>query len=72
MLRPPEFGSGLLDDQQRTGKRSRLGVALVVSTVALKYKVLPSSTGLGTSPVKSELKKASSLKMKNAVPEGNK
>ena len=55
MLPSSEFGSALFDDQQWTGKRSRLGAALLVSTVALKYKILPSSTGLGTSPVKLEL-----------------
>ena len=54
MFPSPEFGSALFDDQQCTGKRSRLGAALIVCTVALKYKVLPSSTGLGTSPVKLE------------------
>ena len=49
------FGSALFDDQQWTGKRSRLGAALLVFTIALKYKVLSRGTGLGTSPVKSEL-----------------
>ena len=66
------FGSALLDDQQCTGKRSRLGAALLVSTVALKYKVLPSSTGLGTSSVKLRTKKASILKVKNTLPDRNK
>ena len=50
-----EFGSGLFDDQQWTGKRSRLGAALLVSTIALKYKVVSSATGLGTLTVKLEL-----------------
>ena len=55
MLPSFEFGSALFDDQQWTGKRSRLGAALLVSTIALKYKVLSRGTGSGTSPVKSEL-----------------
>ena len=54
ILSSAESGSAFFDDQQWTGKRSRLGAELLVSTVALKYKILPSSTGLGTSPVKLE------------------
>ena len=49
---------GLFDDQQCTGKRSRLDAALWVTTRALKYTVVSSATGLGTGEVKSESEKA--------------
>ena len=54
ILPSAEFGSAFFDDQQWTGKRSRLGAELFVSTVALKYNILSSSTGLVTLPVRLE------------------
>ena len=42
-------GLSLFDDQQCTGKRSKLDATL--STLALKYKILFSGIGLRTLPV---------------------
>ena len=45
------IGSALFDDQQCMGKRSTLGSALYVTTMALKYKVVFIRIGLGTTRV---------------------
>ena len=48
----------LCDDQHCTGKRSRLGALLWVTTRALKYTVISSGTWPGTGMVKAGSEKA--------------